>query len=89
VWEQECFNPVNNHAICHIHYRFPDGDELKRAFTYDWRVWSLPELVDLLHEVGFKNVDTWWDGNKADEMVPMKPTDENFESWLGYLVAWR
>jgi SAM-dependent methyltransferase len=89
VWEQECFNPMNNHTICHIHYRFPDGGGLKRAFTYDWRVWSLPELGDLLREAGFSTVDTWWDGNKEDEMVPMKPADENFESWLAYLVAWK
>ncbi len=88
VWEQESFNPYNNHAVCHIHFRLPNGDELQRAFTYDWRVWSLPEIRDLLEEVGFAQVNEWWDGNDDDTMVRLRPDDENFMSWLSYLVAW-
>ena len=89
VWEQETFNPYNNHTICHIHFRFADGSALKRAFSYDWRVWSLPELRDLLSEVGFGKVEEWWDGTDDDTMVRLTPEDENFVSWLGYIVAWR
>jgi cyclopropane fatty-acyl-phospholipid synthase-like methyltransferase len=88
VWEQESFNPYNNHTVCHIHFRLPNGDELQRAFTYDWRVWSLPELRDLLEEVGFVRVDEWWDGSDDDTMVRLEPENENFMSWLAYLVAW-
>ena len=89
VWEQETFNPFNNHTICHIHFRFPDGSALERAFTYDWRVWSVPELRDLLAEVGFRRVDEWWDGSDDDELVRLRPDDANFISWLAYVVAWK
>jgi SAM-dependent methyltransferase len=88
VWEQETFNPYDNHAVCHIHFKLPNGDELNRAFTYDWRVWSLPEVRDLLEEVGYQRVDEWWDGSDDDTVVRLKPDDENFMSWLAYLVAW-
>jgi hypothetical protein len=30
-----------------------EGSALRDAFRYDWRIWSLPELRDLLNEAGF------------------------------------
>ncbi len=48
VWEQAEFEPVTSRILCHIHFKFPDGSKIKRAFTYDWRLWTLPELRELL-----------------------------------------
>ena len=47
VWEQAEFEPVTSRILCHIHFKFPDGSKIKRAFTYDWRLWTLPELREL------------------------------------------
>jgi SAM-dependent methyltransferase len=88
VWEQEVFDPINNKAICHIHYRFPDGSELRNAFTYDWRVWSIPELRDALTEAGYSGVDVWWEGHEDDDPRPATSA-ENLEAWVAYLAAWR
>ena len=52
VWEQAEFEPVTGRILCHIHFKFPDGSKLKRAFTYDWRLWTLPELRELLDRSG-------------------------------------
>jgi SAM-dependent methyltransferase len=89
VWEQESFNPLTNGTTCHIHFRFSNGEEIRRAFTYHWRVWGLPELVDVLTDAGFRKVDKWWDGKEGDEMTALTAEDQNLVSWLANLVAWR
>lgn len=61
IWEQESFNPITNDIVCHIHFKFPDRSKIERAFTYEWRLWSIPELRDLLTEVGFSDVRIFWE----------------------------
>lgn len=61
MWEQESFNPITNEILCHIHFEFEDQSKIDRAFTYDWRLWSIPELRDLLEEVGFARVRVYWE----------------------------
>ncbi len=61
VWEQACYEPVTGQMRTHIHFRFPDGSRLKKAFSYEWRVWTLPEIRELLHEAGFANVQVWFE----------------------------
>ncbi len=87
VWDQDYMDPINNHIVCHIHFRFPDGSEMNKAFTYDWRLWSLPELRDILYEVGFKKVETWWDCE--DDEIRLRKETENLISWVAYIAAWR
>ena len=62
VWDQARYNPITGEMNCHIHFRFPDGSELKRAFSYTWRLWTLPEVRELLIEAGFKRVLVHWEG---------------------------
>lgn len=61
VWEQRRYDPISDRGLFSIHFRFKDGSELKDAFSYDWRLWSLPELRDLLHEAGFKRCEVYWE----------------------------
>ena len=99
VWDQEKFNPVNHHTVCHIHFMFPDGSRIERAFTYDWRVWTLPELRELLLEAGFDKVRVFWETVDDDEDDPDTLTGtgeyeevsevENQDSWLVYVVGER
>jgi SAM-dependent methyltransferase len=55
VWEQARYCPVTANMLTHIHFRFPDGSKLKKAFSYEWRLWTLPEIQELLLEAGFQN----------------------------------
>jgi SAM-dependent methyltransferase len=55
VWEQARYCPVTANMQTHIHFRFPDGSKLKKAFSYEWRLWTLPEIKELLLEAGFQN----------------------------------
>lgn len=93
-WEQTDFNAVNHHLTCYIHFDLGRrGGRLRKAFRYDWRLWTLPELRELLDEAGFRQPTVYthgWDkdGESDDRYRPVTSFD-NEESWLAYLVASR
>lgn len=62
VWEQERYLPGTADYRCHIHFHFKDGTKKKRAFSYDWRLWTLPEVKDVLRDAGFSDVQSWFEG---------------------------
>ena len=66
IWEHAHYDPISGDILCHIHFSFPDGSKLKKAFTYDWRLWTLPELQELLTEAGFSRVQVYWEGTDAE-----------------------
>lgn len=92
VWDQALYNPITGEVINHIHFRFPDGSQMKRAFTYHWRLWTLPELQELLLEAGFHHVSVYWEGTdekSGEGNGEFAPTTrgEACPGWIAYLVA--
>jgi SAM-dependent methyltransferase len=89
VWDQHSFDPITHRVVNYIHFHFRDGTKLERAFTYDWRYWTLPELKELLLEAGYREVHVYWDTSDNDETEAYKVcrTAENQPGWLAYLVA--
>jgi len=92
VWDQHEFWPVTHEAKMFIHFRFPDGSEIKRAFTYEWRLWTIPELRDILVDAGFSQVDCYWEGTASDGesgngVFRKSQRGENDLSWVAYLVC--
>ncbi|MEE9384714.1 MAG: class I SAM-dependent methyltransferase [Nannocystaceae bacterium] len=93
VWKQISFNPLTHHMKCQIGFEFPDGSSIPKAFTYEWRLWSPPELRDLLVEAGFSNVHMMWERTDAEGEglgrfhEPKKA--ENTPLWWTYIVAER
>ena len=79
VWDQEHFNPITNELLTHIHFEFADGSELENAFTLDWRIWSLPELHELLLEAGFKKVRIFWEKFVSADDLEDDEDDEDLE----------
>lgn len=90
VWEQASFNPITHDVTCHIHFLFDDESRLDKAFTYEWRLWVLPEIQDLLEEVGFRVTVYWqgWgeDGEADGEFEPATDGDAD-AGWICYVVA--
>jgi len=91
IWDQDAFNPVNNNLICHIHFAFPDGSVMERAFSYDWRLYTLPEIRDLLHDAGFSKTTVYWqgwddDGEASGEFYPAEDADAD-AGWICYIAA--
>jgi hypothetical protein len=92
VWEQRRYVPATGDYEAHIHFRFPDGSEIKRAFSYDWRLWTLPEVKDALADAGFRRIDSYWEGTDADGesgngIFRRSERGENCPAWVTYLVA--
>ena len=93
VWDQHQYWPATGDYKAYIHFRFKDGTELKRAFKYEWRLWGLLEIRDLLQEAGFKTVDQYWegtddDGESGNGVFSKSKRGENCEAWVTYLVAY-
>lgn len=92
VWDQDEFWPVTHEASLAIHFRFKDGSEMRNAFTYRWRLWTMPEMTDLLYEAGFAKVDPYWegtdkDGESGNGVYTKTRRGENDLAWVSYLVA--
>ncbi|MEE9494647.1 MAG: class I SAM-dependent methyltransferase [Gammaproteobacteria bacterium] len=66
VWEQATYNPIDGMMQCYIHFHFKDKSKIQRAFSYRWRLWSLPELQEILKEAGFSTVTVYWQGEDED-----------------------
>jgi SAM-dependent methyltransferase len=91
VWDQAVYRPVTGEILCYIHFRFPDGSRLDRAFTYDWRLWTLPEIREVLNDAGFRRVTVYWEGDdgKGGGNGEFKPElhGEAEAGWIAYVVA--
>lgn len=90
-WDCDSFNPITNECIYHIHFKPKGEPKYQKVFTYDWRMWSFPELREILEEVGFQKTIAFWedddeDGEGNGEFSPTEKVD-NCEGWIGYIVA--
>ena len=75
----------------HIHFTFPDDSRMDKAFSYTWRLWTLPEVQDLLLEAGFKRVTVYWQGfdedGEADGIFEPATEGDADAGWICYLSA--
>ena len=90
-WHQEGFDPVSNEAVFHIHFRLKNQKKIEQVFSYDWRLWSIPELKELLEEIGFKKTHVYWEGTTRKgegdgEFIRVEKV-EACQAWIAYIVA--
>jgi SAM-dependent methyltransferase len=94
VWEQVRFDPISHEVLFHIHFRFHGGGGISRAFVYDWRLWSIPEVREVLREAGFRTVEVYWEGTESDTgegdgVFRLTRRTTNHPGWIAYIVAWK
>jgi len=91
IWEQARYSPVTGEMDCHIHFKFPDKSKMKKAFSYTWRLWTLPEIRELLLEAGFRNPTVYWEGTdengEGDGVFTPDKLGEADAGWIAYIVA--
>ena len=89
-WEQTGFDPVTHEARCAMHFTPKGRRKIKNVFTYDWRVWTIPEIRDLLAEAGFRKSHVYWEGDdgKQGNGVFTRVEKGGIESvWIAMILA--
>ncbi|MEM9410913.1 MAG: hypothetical protein AAGA30_07355 [Planctomycetota bacterium] len=88
-WKQDRFNPITADARFYIGFKFADGSRIKKAFEYNWRFWSIPEVREMLSEAGFSSSHVYWEMEKEGQEAQwqMQEEAESDPSWICYIVA--
>lgn len=93
VWDQASYEPLSGRYTCKIHFEFRDGSKIRDAFRYDWRLWSPPELLDLLPEAGFATRRVFAEGDDGrgggDGVFRPVRRHNADRAFLGYIVSVR
>ena len=92
IWEQASFNPIDSRMECLIHFEFKDKSRIGRAFQYEWRLWTLPEIKETLEESGFEKVTIYWEGtdeekNEGNGIFEAAESGDADPGWVCYIVA--
>ncbi|MEZ4873308.1 MAG: class I SAM-dependent methyltransferase [Bdellovibrionales bacterium] len=63
----------------------------EQVFSYDWRMWSIPEVREVMLEAGFKDTAVYWEGTdedgEGDGEFSRVDKGEECESWVAYIVG--
>lgn len=93
VWDQSSIDPITHSLVNHIHFQFPDGSRIRKAFSYEWRLWTLPEIRELLLESGFSRSTVYWEdgGDVRYGTGTYRPraSVKQEGAWVAYVVAER
>ena len=92
VWDQDVFDPIQCRAVNYIHYEFEDGSRMRRAFRYDWRLWGIHELRDVMADAGFSASEVYWEGTdkktgEGNDVFKRRESAEDDPAWICYIAA--
>ena len=92
VWDQHSFDPIHQRCMNYIHFDFPDGSRMRRAFSYGWRLWSIPEIRELLIEAGFSDTEIYWEGTdkktgEGNDVYTKREKADDDPAWVAYVVG--
>lgn len=92
TWHQQDADARTGMVRNAIHFKL-GSLALKSAFTYHWRLWTIPELRDALAQAGLGRVEVHDRlGSAVDQrgelhVDPSGPDDRLTSDWVAYLVA--
>ena len=90
-WDQENHDPVTGFAQFHIHFKLDGQKKIEKAFSYDWRLWNLPELREMMEEVGFSKTHVYWEGTtrggKGNGVFKATEKGEECQAWIAYVIG--
>lgn len=101
TWEQEEADPATGLVRNALHFKVapPRGKAgktraLPRAFTYHWRLWSIPEFTDAARDAGFASAEVYdqdagaMDGEGRLHIRPVEGSELD-DNYVVYVVARR
>lgn len=96
TWEQRSADPLTSLVENAMHFEVRSGRRVRRianAFTYHWRLWSIPELRDAMTEAGFRSVDIYppkpdaMDDSGAFYVSSVEDSSELGDDWVAFIAA--
>ncbi len=88
TWEQRSADPLTGRVGTAMHFEIRRNGAVERtlrdAFTYDWRLWGVPELREALAEAGFTAVEVYprtpdaVDDAGTAYVQPLETVDDSF-----------
>jgi SAM-dependent methyltransferase len=94
TWQQKEADPISGLVTDVIHFRgFRESElvlDIPDAFTYRWRLWSLPELREAMIEAGFRRIDVYAelaDAADSEGRVYVRPVEEPAELGEDWIVC--
>jgi len=90
-FEQEDFDPISRKAKFKIHLH-PRGGRMQRdVFTYDWRMWTIPEVRDAMADAGLRKTVVYWEGTarngRGSGRYYRRDRGEACRVWTAYVVG--
>ena len=94
IWEHAKLNAIDRRLLAYIHFEMRDGRTMKRAFVYDWRMWTIPELRELVAEAGFSDFEVYSEGWDKDHRthtgtLHKRAHLDHEDSWIAYCAAYK
>ncbi len=89
TWEQRSGDPLTGRVRNAMHFEIRRDGAVERtlrdAFTYDWRLWGVPELREALSEAGFAAAEVYArvpdavDDSGTVHVQPLDEVDDSFD----------
>lgn len=90
-WEQKNYNPITAEALFYIHFQRKGEKRRSKVFTYDWRMWTIPEIRDIMLEAGFKRTHVYWEGTdrkgEGNGKFSRQTNGEECQAYVVYIAA--
>ena len=90
IWDQDAFDPITYFCTTRIHFRFRDGSRIRNAFVYEWRMWTIVEVMEVMQQAGFQDVHVLWectDPATGDDTWRRAEKGEADRAWIAYTVG--
>lgn len=87
-WEQRSYDHLTGRIDCRIHFGLSglkgSRERVRDAFRYDWRLWTLPELLGLMREANFGRIEVWGDRDGSGRFAPLRrlPARRDFVAYV-------
>ena len=92
IWDQDTFDPFTHRYTTRIHFSFSDDSEIRNAFVYDWRLWTIPEVTELMADAGFQDIHVLWEGidpetQEGTQIYHRTEKGDADLAWIAYIVG--